>query len=100
MCNPVAIAAAATVAGSAVTAYGRYKSGEAQEKINDNNALVARRAAIDAIQRGTAEAGKQTMEGSRVIGKARSAAGASGVDVASSSVLDVLGTTRMYAKLN
>jgi hypothetical protein len=97
MCNA---AAAIMVGGTLIQAYGQYKAGEYNEKVNEQNAALARRAAIDAVQRGATEAGKATMEGSRIIGKARAAAASSGIAVESSSVLDVLGTTRMYSKLS
>jgi hypothetical protein len=86
--------------GTILSAYGQKKAADYQAEVAERNAALARRAAIDAITRGSAEAGKATMEGSRIIGKARAAAAASGVDVQSSSVIDVLGTTRMYATLN
>lgn len=101
MCEPVSIAAVGLmVGGTLLSAYGQRKAADYQAEVNERNASLARRAAIDAIQRGGTEAGKATMEGSRIIGKARAAAAASGVDVQSSSVLDVLGTTRMYSALN
>lgn len=97
MCD---VASILTLGGTALSAQGQQEAGEYSASVNEMNAATARRAALDAIQRGGVEAGKATMEGSRVIGKARSAASSSGLDVQSASVLDVLGTTRMYSKLN
>lgn len=64
------------------------------------NAIRAEYAAMDAEQRGAAEAGKIQMEGSRVIAEGRVATAASGIELDSPVALNVANTTRAYSALD
>lgn len=103
MCEPTALAVSAvvlSVAGSGLSAYSQYQAGQYNSELMENNAILARRAAVDAAQRGQGEGSRALMAGSRVIGTGRAIAGHSGVDVQSESVLDSIGTTRAVSALD
>lgn len=100
MCDPVSAAIALTVASTAVTAYGQYQQGKAQEAnlkyqadLQEYNAKVAENNAI--LSRQAAEADADTIDRQRKVALAKQAAGfaAAGVTINEGSTLDVLGDT-------
>lgn len=64
------------------------------------NARMARFAAMDARDRGMADAGRARMAGSQVIGEQKAAIGASGVDPSSGSALALMADSRMMSELD
>lgn len=80
----------ASVAGTAMTAYGQIQQGEAAQKAAEYNAEVANMQAKDAINRGNIEAEKQRLKAQQVAGAQRAAMGASGAQVDSGSFADIL----------
>jgi hypothetical protein len=97
MCSP---AAAVIGGGALLQGYAAQQAGDANAAALYENALIAEKAAVDSLDRGSVEAGKAKMGGSQMIGKARVAAAAAGVDVQSSSVIDVIGQTRMMSEFD
>jgi hypothetical protein len=101
MCEPVSgTMIAMSLIGAAASAKGQIDAANFQAQVARNNALLASRGAVDADVRGSMAAGRKVMQGSQTIGQAVAQAGASGVDVASGSVGDVIGTTRMMARMD
>lgn len=104
MCEPATIALIAstglTVGGTVLGGMGAQAEAKQQEAFARQNALLSRRAAADAVQRGEAEAGKAQAEGSRAIAQARASLGASGLEMTSGSALDALATTRLNTELD
>lgn len=95
---PVALGLTALGTGAGIAA--QMSAANAQERVLLQNAEMARLAGKDALRRGSVAAGQALAMGSRAVGQARARASASGVDVYSGSVLDVLGTTRLMSKLD
>lgn len=101
MCEPVSgTMIAMSLIGTALSAKAQMDSADFQSQVARNNALLASRGAVDADVRGSMAAGRKQMQGSQTIGQAVAQAGASGVDVSSGSVSDVIGTTRMMARMD
>lgn len=90
------VALAATVAGTAVSAYGAYQSGQAQSKaasyqaqVAANNAQIASEQANLATQKGEQEAMSQSLKNRAALGGIIASEAANGVDVNSGSALNV-----------
>lgn len=88
------------VAGGIISAIGAHEDAEAQEAAAKENARLARLAAADAMQRGTTEAGRARMEGSRVIGEQKALFGASGIDPSVGSPLALMADSRLMSELD
>lgn len=80
----------ASVAGTAMTAYGQMQQADAADKAAKYNAEVADMQAKDAINRGNIEAEKQRLKAQQVAGAQRAAMGASGAQVDSGSFSNIL----------
>lgn len=104
MCEPISISAstlaiaslAATVVGTSVAAYGAIQSGNAQkaaaaarEQQNRNNAVLAQRAADDALARGDINAGTKARQTAQLMGQQRAGLAANGIDTNEGSALDL-----------
>lgn len=103
MCE--AVTAGALVASVLVSAYGAYSQGQAasaaasaQAQQAENNARVAEQQAQDAGQRGAIAEQNQRRQTQQMLGQQRAGFGASGLDMASGSSLDVLGDTAMMGE--
>lgn len=97
MCVPAGVAAAIALAGTAVTAYGQIKAGNAaaqqaqyQASVDRNNAVIAERQAADALERGRVEERQKRIAIERAKGEQRNAFAANNVALDSGSPLDVL----------
>jgi hypothetical protein len=93
-------AVAMMVGGGLLKAKGNYDAGTAEMNLNDHNALLLRRAAVDAVSRGSFEAGQARTEGTRVIASQIASTGASGFAVGDATAASVAETTRGTATLN
>lgn len=80
MCEPTTIALAATIASTAVTAYGAYQQGQTAKKIANYNAKMNEYSAEDAIKRGSIEADQQRAKARQMLASQRAAMGASGLE--------------------
>jgi len=92
MCSPLVI--------GGVQAYGQIQQGNYEAKVENQNAQFLEGAAGVAQQRGGNAAGLRRMKGSQDIGEARASAGASGLDVGSGSVVDMIADSRMLSELD
>lgn len=108
MCIPLAAAAAvATIAASAVSAYGAIQSGNAaknqaeyQAAVDRDNQQRAEWQAKDALDRGAEAERQQRLKVQSALGSQRAAMAANGVDLSSGSPLDILGDTAMYGEMD
>lgn len=111
MCNPAAVVAMMVVS-TALTAYGQYQQGQAQEAagkaqsdaltynaaIARNNQILANRAAEDATQRGEIAARQKQIEAAQLKGRQLTVLAANGVDVNQGSSVDILADTAELGK--
>lgn len=81
--------AAVSMAGSAMSAYGKIRAGSEADKMFNRNAQIAEIQAQDAIARGKIEEKKARRVTEQVIGAQRVGLAAQGVDVNRGSALDV-----------
>lgn len=95
----------ASLAATAVGAYGAYSSGQAnaaaahyQAGVQRQNAAIARENALVAEQAGEAQAGMQALKTKAVIGATLAEEGASGVDVSSESFKNVRTSERVLGE--
>ena len=107
MASLAAVAIAATVAGTAVSAYGQYQAGQAQAAqanyaaaVARNNATLAQRAADDAQTRGQAAASQESLANAQLVGRQRAALAGAGQTVDMGSALDLTTDTKASGKLN
>lgn len=85
------------LAGTAVQAMAQKKQGDADAQVAANNAVVAGYQRNDALQQGAYAAGDIEAAGRRVIGTARAAVGASGVDSNAGSVPNIFTASAINA---
>ncbi len=108
MCVPlVALAAVASVAGTAVSFFGMQQqassaaaSANYQAQVARNNAVIQENNAQAAIQAGQTEEQNQRRKTAQLEGAARAAIGANGVSTTSGTSLDVLGDTAKLGELD
>lgn len=89
-----------TLAAAAYSGYTQYQAGRYQAEVAKKNQQLGREAASDAILRGQVEEDVTRQKGFRLKGAQRAAFGASGVDVATGSPLDVLADTAGLSELD
>lgn len=92
------IAAAASVAAAAVSAYGTYEAGQAQEKASNYNKQVQENNAALATQQANIEAGNLEEKQRRFRAAQRVAFAASGTEEEGSPLLVMADTARQQAK--
>ena len=102
-----AVAIAATLASTAVSAVGSMQEGKAaaaearyQSAVLKNNAVQAEYAAKDAEARGRVEELKQRISTRRLIGRQRAVLAANGVVVDQDSALDITADTEMLGEFD
>lgn len=103
MCEPttLAILAAGTaVVGGAQKALAATRAAREQAAIEESNAVIAERAATDAMARGAVAEGRARLRGGLLQGHQRAQYAAAGVDVSSGSPLDVVASTAATTELD
>ena len=102
-----AIGIIASVASAAVGAMGAMQQANAaaasanyQAQVNQNNAILADRAAEDARKRGDAELAEHRRKVAQMQGKQVAAMAANGVDITSGSPLNILADTAQMGELD
>ncbi len=100
MCNPMAAALVITAVGGAVTAYGQKQEGKAAEQVAEYNAKLDEREAQDALNRGQIEENKHRRIVAAQKGQQRAQFGASGIELDSGSVSDILAETEMLGEMD
>lgn len=100
MCEPTTIALVAVAASSALAAYSSKTQGDAaqsqanyQSAVSRNNAILAQRAAADAIDRGNQSAALKAVQGKQFLARERATLASNGSDVNSGSALDITSDT-------
>lgn len=107
MCDPGTIAIAATVASTALTAYSQVQAGNAANEaakynaaVQRNNAILADRKARQEREKGVTDVVRRQRETAQRVGDMEARIGASGVELASGSPLDVLVATEEQGALD
>lgn len=99
MCGPLAVPVA-MMAVAAVSAYGQYQQGRAQQKVANANADAQEIAARDAVNTGNANAEQQRQQARQLQGQQAAAFGAAGTDMTSGSALNIFGDTARGSQLD
>jgi hypothetical protein len=94
------IGATTAAAGTAVSAVGQVKAGNAAKNVGEYNASVDEQNAQNSLADATTSEAQQRVRDSHVIAAGRAIAGASGVDVNSGSPLDVQAENQKQAEMN
>lgn len=110
MCEPATLSAVsigATVLGTGVSIYGQMQQGQAASKmaayqrgVAENNAILANRAAQDALDRGKAEERRRREATRQLIGRQRAVLAGNGVVVDQGSALDITTDTAGMGELD
>lgn len=88
------------VASTGLSLIANEQETQAKEKEAIENARMAQRAAVDALQRGAREAGQSRIETSRLVAQERVAYANSGVDASSGTAAAVQVDTRVLGELD
>lgn len=94
------IAVAVSVIGAGVSAYGQYEQGQSAKKAANYNAEMDKRAADDALQRGSIEAAKVKENTRKLISTQIANSGASGFDSSTGTALDLSVEAKGYGELD
>lgn len=107
MCELATAALAVAAVGAGVSAYGQYQAGQAakdqasyQSAVARNNAILAERAAQDALARGELAERKQNIQTAQLLGRQKAVFAANGVDPNLGSALDLTTDTAGFGKLD
>ena len=107
MCEPATIMAITAIAGTAVSAFGQYKEGQAtkaaneyQAQVYENNSHIAKQNAINERQLGVEEARKIRIQTLSKIGSQRSAMAANGIDINQGTATDLTSGTAEVGELD
>lgn len=99
MCEPMTIAAIATAAGTAYSAYGERQTGKYNAAVQKENAKLAEISAQDAVTRGEADVSRFRTQIKALQGRQRAAIGASNLEL-SGSPLDIMVDTATIGELD
>ncbi len=101
------VAAAASIAGTAIGAYGQYRNARAssqaaqyQAQVAQNNHRISEQYAQDALDRGKQEEAAHRAKVDRIKGAQLAALAASGVDISDGTALDLLADTAEMGELD
>lgn len=94
------IAVAVSVIGAGVSAYGQYEQGQSAKKAGEYNAEMSKRAADDALQRGSIDAAKIKDNTRKLISTQIANSGASGFDSSTGTPLDLSVEAKGYGELD
>lgn len=110
MCEPTTLAAVsigATVLSTGMSVYGQMQQGKAaqaqanyQRQVAENNAILANRAADDAIERGKIAERNQRLKTEALKGRQRAVMAGNGVVVDAGSALDITSDTAAFGELD
>ena len=107
MCSIAAATLAVTAISGAVSAYGAYQQGKAQESqyeyqaaVDRNNAIIADRQAQDAIERGKIEEEEHREQVQQIKARQRVQFAANGIDLGSDVVSETLADTAFLGELD
>lgn len=94
------VAAYASLAAAAVSGFATYKSGQSQKKAGKYNAEMQEMKALDATQRGAAEAAGKRDRARKIASQQAEGMAASGVDIHSGTPLALLAETAGLGELD
>lgn len=94
------VAVAVSVIGIGVSAAGQYQQGQSQKKAAEYNAEMDKRAADDALQRGSIDAAKIKENTRKLISTQIANSGASGFDSSTGTPLDLSVEAKGYGELD
>ena len=101
MCDPLtATAIAVSATASVVGGIGSYQAGQFNQKVAENNAVMAKRHAEDTLRRGALAEAEQRKRTDALKGTQKAAAAANNVVVGSGSSLDILEATAEMGELD
>lgn len=100
MCEPTTIALAAMAAGTAISAYSSYQTGQYNRAVAKENEKIQANSARDSLQRGANQAADAKENARRVAASQRAGAAAGGISVDSGSALDLLTETAGMGELD
>lgn len=86
--------------GTAVTAYGQYQAGKANQKIANYNAEVAELQAEQALKRGREDESRLRMQTRQTIGAQRAALAAMGIDLDDGTAAQIQDDTTYFGELD
>ena len=90
------IAMAITAAAAGASAYGQYQQGKTNQKIANNNAVVAEYQAQDAQRRGEEEAQAARRQAQQLAGAQRATMASRGLDISDGTPADILDQTDFF----
>lgn len=94
------VAAAASIIGAGISAYGAYKQGQDSGDQQRLNMQLGQVSAADALQRGATQVGQIRTRGTQVQAQQHLAYANSGIDAQSGTPVDVMASTRMMSELD
>ena len=100
MCEPATLLMVGSVAAGAIKGNAAKGAADRNAAIMESNAALADASAADAYQRGATTEGKVRMRGGQMEAAQKADFAASGVDVHSGSVADVVGSTGAISELD
>lgn len=92
--------AAAQAAAAGVSAYGSYEQGQTAKKIGGNNAIMAERAAQDAIRRGEEASQEARRKADQLRGLQRARMAANGLDLGVGSAASIVDQTDFFSAVD
>jgi len=100
MCEPTTVLVGASLALSAMSAYGQYQQGQSAKAVASQNANIADAQALDAVNRGNAQAEEVRRRNAQAAGSQSASMAANGGDLTSGSNLDIFGDTAQFGALD
>lgn len=94
------LAAGLGIAGGILSGVGQRREAHEAANLRKTEALMAQRAAMDALHRGGVEAGAARQQTTRLLGQQTLLGGASGLDMGSSAITAAGTTTRFFGELD
>lgn len=90
----------ASLAGTGVGAVATARAQQAQAQQEENNAIIAKRNANDARQRGIVAEQDQQLQYRAMLGKQKNILSERNISLSSGSALDIIGDTAMFGKMD
>ncbi len=98
MCEPMTLMMAASAVGGGLSAFGTWRQGQIEKKVAENNAVMAERAADDAIRRGEQEAQQVQRQTAALKANQRVGMAAHGLDLSYGTAQDIQDQTDFFGQ--
>jgi hypothetical protein len=99
VCNPLLVQAGIALVGAAMTVDSQNKAQDYQNKVDANNAQLARNQAADAAAQGDLESERSAWRTRAIEGQQRAAIAAQGIDSEFGTPQELLGETAMFGEM-